>query len=302
MAPRKKTSPASRKQGISLNGFLVNPVSLMIVVALAAIPLWNRFNQKLDIDGNQPVGASRLHLNEQPHWIFESVAETAARESRLVEITIGQSDSLERVAAALAVQPWIRSVQSIRKTAEGIFAEVTWRIPVGIVEFADETLVPVDDEAIVLEGNGLTADDTLKFWRISIPNPMTVGLATGRVWDDLRVRDAVSIANHWQGRNKALGLMRIVNRSYPTGDRLRLQPYELWTASGLVVFWGSAPGSELTGEATAEIKISALEQFALEKGSLESSGMRFIDVRDGTIRKADPKLADQSTDFIRTLK
>ncbi len=302
MAPRKKAASSSRKTGISLTGMLVNPVSLMVVVALAAIPFWNKYHRELDVEGYQRISVSRLFLNEQPHWIPGNIAETAVRESRLDEVTVEQADSVDRVAAALAVQPWIRSVQSIRKSAGGIFAEVIYRIPVCIVEFADETLVPVDEEAIVLEGIGLTPDDTLRFWRISIPNPTTVGLATGRLWDDLRIRDAVSIANHWRGRNEAVGLMRIVNRSFPTGDRLRLQPYELWTASGVVVFWGSAPGKELQGEATAESKITALEHYVRENGSLELTGMRYIDVRDGTIRKADPELADQSADFVRTLK
>jgi hypothetical protein len=302
MAPRKKKVSPSRGFVFRALGWLLNPATLMVAVALAMIPLWNQYHRPLLVAGLTKVDPSRLHMNGQPHWIARSIPESAVRDSRLDEIDLERPDSIERVAAALAVQPWIRSIQSIRKTAEGFFIEVVYRKPVGIVEFADDSLIPVDDEAIVLEGDGFSPDDTLCFWRISVPDPVTIGLATGRIWDDLRIRGAVAIANHWQERNRAVGLMRIVNRSYPTGDRLRLQPYELWTASGIVVYWGSPPGKELHGEATAEQKTRALEAFVREKGTLETCGMRFIDVRDGRIRKAEAKFADQSADFVRQLK
>ncbi len=302
MAKRKKKTAAATPADLSLLQLLVNPVTLMMVVAIAAIPLWNRYQGQLDVPGGSPLSAEHLQLNERPPWIRTQVTETAIRDSRLNEITIRQPDSVDRVAAALAVQPWVKSVVDVRKTATGIFANVQWRQPLAIVEFADNLVIPVDNEAVVLEGDGLNASDTGELWRISVPQPLTTGLASGRVWADMRIQDAIAIAAAWQSRNRSTGLMRVVNRSYPTGDRVRLQPYELWTAGGAIVFWGNPPGHEVSGEASAEAKIAAVQRYIEENGSLDASRPLMLDVRDGTARQADATLAEQPTDFIKMLK
>ncbi len=302
MANRRKRKATSALADLSLLQLLINPVSLMIVVAIATIPLWNRYHDRLDINGRQFLTADHVHLNERPPWIRTSVRESAIRDSRLNEIALEQPNSLELVAAALAVQPWVKSVQNVRKTAAGVFANVIWRQPVAIVEFANDLVIPIDQEAVVLEGDGLRGEDTVDLWRISVPEPLTSGLASGRTWEDMRIQDAAAIAVAWQSRHREPGLMRVVNRSYPTGDRVRLQPYELWTAGGAIVYWGSPPGHELTGEATAEQKIAAVEEYVRKHGALDQADNLVLDVRDGTARLADSTLAELPVDFIKLLK
>ncbi len=302
MPTRSKTGSRDKEKNTRWVVLLFNPATLVALVAFLAIVLWNRFETKIEPVVHRTIDSNRLKLTDQPPWISVNLVEAVIHENHLGDIRLGQQDCLERIAAALKVQPWIRSVVSIRKTAEAVFADVLFREPVGLVEFHDNTLVPVDEDAIVLEGGALAPEQASRYWRISIREPRTDGLGTGLKWNDLRISDAVAIARAWNGRQSSVGLMRIVNSGYPTGDRLRLQAFELWTAGGFVVCWGSAPGHELQGEADAETKIRALLEFVRAKGPLEKSGFTSIDVRDGTIRQYDAKLAGQNADFIMNLK
>jgi hypothetical protein len=297
-----KSKSGSRDKKTNRVAWLFNPATMIALVAFLAIPLWNRFEPKIDPVVNRRIDSSRLKLTGQPPWISGNIVEAVIHENHLSDVRLGQPDCLERIAAALRVQPWIRSVVSIRKTAEAVLAEVLFREPVGLVEFHDNTLVPVDEEATVLEGGALVPGHAAKYWRISVREPRTEGLGTGLRWNDLRISDAVAIARAWGGRQHTIGLMRIVNSGFPTGDRLRLQPFELWTASGFVICWGSAPGHELQGEADAETRIRALLKFVQEKGPLEKCGLTSIDIRDGTVRPYEAKLAGENADFIMNLK
>ncbi len=302
MKRTKRTAASRRRVDLSLLDLVVNPVSLMIGVTMLAIPLWNHQRENINNSGELRLSAEILHLNPSPEWVRLPVCQRVIEESRLNEIALDDPKCLETVAAALATQSWIKSVNRLSKTPGGVRAKVSWREPVGTVEFADLQLVPIDESATVLEGEGLTSSDITNWWRISVPAPVTAGLATGRVWGDIRIQDAAAIAAAWEGEFRALGLARIVNRSEPTSDRARLQPYELWTARGTIVYWGSPPGKEKKGEAAAADKIEAVRSFVASNGPLDRGASVFLDVRDGVIRPADPKLAEQSSDFIKTLK
>ena len=296
--------PGRRKKpgNISLLQLAFNPATLMLIVTVAIAGLWNQLHPQLFPAGQATLSGDALQVSAPPPWIRTPVREVAIRDSRLNEVTLQQPDSVERVAAALAVQPWIKTIESIHKTSTGIRARVAWRKPVGIVEFSNDQLVPVDDESVVLEGEGLVMNDPLEYWRISVPGPLTNGLTSGRVWDDLRIQDAVRIVNFCEARQVDLGLIRVVNRSYPTADRIRLNPYELWTPGGTIVFWGNPPGHEAADEATAAEKFQALAEFVEDNGPLDSCPWPMLDVRQGTVRQAEPGLADASADFIHQLK
>lgn len=297
-----RTAAATRLTDLSLLDLVLNPVALMLVASLLAIPVWNRISGQAGYVGNSTVSEESLRIAEVPGWIRTSIAGKAIQQSRLNEVALGDPRCLELVASALATQSSIKSVDRLAKLPDGIEAIVTWRTPAGLVEFGDSQLVPVDETGTILDGDDLAAESLGNYLRISVPEPTADGLATGRVWNDLRIQDAALIACCGKNRFSELGLTRIVNRGKATSDRVRIQPYELWTARGTIVYWGSPPGQEKTGEASAASKIEAIEQFVRDNGPLDQSGSAFFDVRDGVLLAADPKLAEQTTDFIRLLK
>ncbi|MCP4889872.1 MAG: hypothetical protein GY904_25105 [Planctomycetaceae bacterium] len=132
-----------------------------------------------------------------------------------------------------------------------------------------------------------------------MPTPITNGLLAGYPWDDVRVSDSVLIANAWNGKQTETGLMRIVNRSAPTRDRLRLQAYELWTLNGTIIIWGNSPGHEVKGEASAEQKIEAILTYVEQRGSLEKLEKGIYDVRGGTLVRSSAQLALEDAGFVR---
>lgn len=298
MARRKKRGWLERFADISIVSLVFNPVTLMIGVSVLAIVLWNQYHAQLELSVNRAITRDVLHLSPPPEWIKTDISRVAIQDSRLSEIRLGEPHAVERVAASIAVQPWVKSVERVRKTTTGIHVEVLYRQPVAIVEIGKDQLVPVDDEGVVLDGRDFASGNLQEYWRVYLPRPITNGLATGRVWDDIRVTDSVLIANAWQGRQAEAGLFHIVNRSQPTRDRIRLDFYELWTKRGVIVIWGNPPGHEVAGEASAAEKIEAIRRFVQENGPLDAQSNRLFDVRTGRLLQSNTKLASDDVDFV----
>ena len=79
--------------------------------------------------------------------------------------------------------------------------------------------------------------------------------------------------------------------------------YELWPDSGAQVVWGNAPGKELQGEADAEAKLRALEDFVLQYGALNQQSGKRVDVRTGVVVLAkDSKTAATAEDVFKKIK
>ena len=271
----------------------------MVLVSVISLVLWNRYHERLDLRVNQPITRDVLYVNQPPRWIKTDLPRIAIQDSRLSEIMLGESRAVEMVAASFAVQPWVRKVSQVRKTTSGIHVELQYRRPMALVEIGNDDLVPVDDEGVVLDGRDFVSPESVHdFWRIYMPKPQTNGLATGQAWDDIRVIDSIQIANVWHGRHVETGLFHIVNRSEPTRDRLRLKYYELWTLGGTIIIWGNPPGHEVSGEVSADAKITAILKFVSEHGPLDELDYRYFDVRGGVVVRSNSKLARQDVDFI----
>ena len=302
MARRKNQTWLDRIADISIISLLFNPVTLMIFVSIFATLLWNKYNSRLDLHVNSMITRDVLHLSEPPEWIKTDISKIAIQESRLSEIKLSEPSAVELVAASLAVQPWVKSVRQVQKTATGIFVDLQYRRPMAFVEIGQQQLVPVDDEGVVLDPRDFMDNHLVDYWRVYLPEPITNGLATGRRWDDIRVTDSVLIGNAWDGTHVDAGLMHIVNRSQRTRDRVRLSYYELWTrgksGAATIVIWGNPPGYEVNGEASATEKIAGIKQFIRDYGPLDAQQNRHYDVRTGKVVESKAKLAADGLDFI----
>ena len=298
MGRRRKKTLMDRIADFSIISFVVNPFTMIAFLFLLSTLAWDRYHDSISSPLTKPIDQRILTVNRPPAWIKTDVRKVAIQESRLPEIKLGEPRALEQVAASFAVQPWVKSVQKIRKSASGIHVEVLYRKPVALVEIGDDALFPVDDEGVLLDSRDFTGPDAeLDYWRVSMPAPITNGLLAGYLWDDMRVTDSVLIANAWNGNQIETGLMRIVNRSQPTRDRMRLQAYELWTLNGTIVIWGNPPGHEVEGEATAAEKIEAVRSFTVKNGPLNSLKRGVYDVRGGVFVPSNAHLASDDLGF-----
>ncbi|MDG1810069.1 MAG: hypothetical protein P8J91_03530 [Pirellulaceae bacterium] len=300
MARRRKKTWLDRISDFSIISLLINPVTMVICVFVLALVSWDRYQDQLETPLTQPIDQRTLFVNRPPSWIKTDVRKVAIQDSRLEEIQLGEPRALEMVAASFAVQPWVKSVNRIRKTSTGVHVNLQYRKPVALVEIGKNSLYPVDDECVLLDSRDFSGPDArLNYWRVSMPTPITNGLLAGYPWDDVRVSDSVLIANAWNGKQAETGLMRIVNRSAPTRDRLRLQAYELWTLNGTIIIWGNPPGHEVKGEASAEQKIEAVLTYVKKRGSLEKLEKGIYDVRGGTLVRSSAHLASEDAGFVR---
>lgn len=298
MGRRRKKNLLDRIADFSIISLIFNPFTMIAGVFFLSFLAWNRYHDSIASPLVKPIDQRILSVNRPPAWIKTDVRKVAIQESRLQEIKLGEPRALEQVAASFAVQPWVKSVKKIQKTAAGIHVDLLYRKPVALVEIGDDALFPVDDEGVLLDSRDFTGPNAeLNYWRVSMPSPITNGLLAGYLWDDMRVNDSVLIANAWNGNQTETGLMRIVNRSQPTRDRMRLQAYELWTLNGTIVIWGNPPGHEVSGEATAAEKIEAIRSYAVKNGPLNKMKRGVYDVRGGVFVPSNAHLASEDLGF-----
>lgn len=298
MGRRRKKTLLDRIADFSIISLVFNPFTMIAGAFFLSILAWDRHHDSIASPLEKPIDQHILSVNRPPAWIKTDVRKVAIQESRLEEIKLGEPRALEQVAASFAVQPWVKSVKKIRKSASGIHVDLLYRKPVALVEIGDDGLFPVDDEGVLLDSRDFTGPNVeLNYWRVSMPAPITNGLLAGYLWDDMRVADSVLIANAWNGNQAETGLMRIVNRSQPTRDRMRLQAYELWTLNGTIVIWGNPPGQEVKGEATAAEKIEAIRSYTVKNGPLNEMKRGVYDVRGGVLVKSNAHLASEDIGF-----
>src|SRR5690606_37979901 len=114
-------------------------------------------------------------------------------------------------------------------------------------------LLPVDSEGTVLPSEGFSAKAAGKFPRISADDSPPAG-AAGMPWGDRRITGAARLAAVLFADWEHYDLHRIIapKKERPHGESPRTKPvYELTTRGGTRIVWGSAPGEEVSTEATA---------------------------------------------------
>jgi len=217
----------------------------------------------------------------------------------LLEVPAGQAapnimdtDVVSRTAATLQSVGWIANVNQVRKSAEGLDIDVRYRIPVGIVELNHTTVpgwdrnktaqvMPVDSSGTVMPADIVQHVEPP---RISVFNPQSLNLLRPwTVWRDPRVVDAAAIMNQIGLRAQQLGVYRVMTMRSSRQMSASQIPFELWPEHGTKVIWGNAPGKEVAGEASAEVKLDALVRFVSQHGSIEHMPDRRVDLRSGKV-------------------
>ncbi len=269
----------------------MHPLVLMVIVAagivISGAVAWNKFRDEVVARDQFAVTLERIVVPPTPGGIPEDWLHTAFQDSQLAELSLLDVDATDKVVAMLAGQPWIRGVRRIEKLRDRFVADIEYREAIAMVEIGEGRLVPIDGEAVILDGQFFSPEQATNCMRISVPLPPGSPAIIGQPWPDARIVGCARIAEllrtHWQ----RVGLLRVVNRESPRVAKHRLEvigSFELFTRNDVPILWGSAPGFEKPGEASAEQKLAALLKFTEDMGSFERIPIGYsLDIRSGTV-------------------
>lgn len=287
--PRKKS-----REHTTIWTFLLHPaVWFMVATGLliyVATSQWQQHRSHLLVDSHYAIDKSNIRVNPPaPDWLDRPL------KSVVNELGNSQSSLLDPYIVPdthdyLANLPWIRNVNLVEKSLQGIDIELQYRQPVAFVELDRHTAVPVDQDGKIFDRKLLNETQfrvmRQNLMRISLRrlNRRSNAIVPWQTWPDARVPLATQLCNYLQPVGKDLELFRVV--SYDLPDPNSAPRLQVWTRDGTVVIWGSAPGIELAGEASAQEKILAIRKFVADNGPLSKFNRRNaldIDVTTGEI-------------------
>lgn len=228
------------------------------------------------------VTKERISFTAPPEWIAEGVLQQVADVlfADKKSFDVRDRDLTKNITAAIeaAENPWVKSVDRVVKYyPTKVLVDIQYRRPVAMVEVkmkiedADWGLIPVDADGVILPGRG---NDYLETNRKHFPRINLGGVAPegtkkpGHEWGDTRIAEAARIADSLGGVWTRLGFHRIVASASEEGRNV----YELHTAEGAHLIWGSAPGAERPHENSAAQKVGmllALQQTQIAAGEID---------------------------------
>lgn len=272
--PARAPSGAVRFARVLLRPQNRGPV-LALVVAIGAIvglvAAWNRWGEPSTKSGDYVVTAEKIALTPPPDWVHADVKAEVVRAASLSQLDLRDRKLVEQVAQAFAMHAWIAKVERVEKQFPArVKVDVVWRRPVAAVEIVTAGkpgLLFVDEQGVLLSSADFAENQAQNFLRIAGGERTPAG-GYGQPWGDEQIVGAARIAAVWGERFKEAGLYRIVGAKASGGSIM----YELLTAGGVRIVWGSAPGSEASSEAGAEQKIQTLLDHIADKGPLDRTG------------------------------
>ena len=264
----------------------------LLVLALfiaASFYAYKKFGLEIAGRSDQQVSLENVVLvPEQPEWVKSSLKEQIIGQYELDKLLLDDEELVEQFAAAFELDSHVEEVVRIEKRVNRIRVEVTYRVPVAMVEVkVDEQRVvfPVDRSAVVMQTNDFDEADLGEFLRLVSDYSKPKG-NSGTPWGDPIITAGAAIANSlndiaW----KAMGLYRIYSIAENDGSN-RLYYVNLKNDENIRVLWGNAPGEEVSSEASVAEKVTNLEAFFKENSTLSvSSETAEIDLRskDGVV-------------------
>ena len=250
----------------------------------AAINVWEtRRNHLVDVQ-KFDLGAQQITITNQPTWMAKDLRNVILDEIQSPANLLNEH-LVANTARVLEENPWIESVQRVEKGATGLRIDLSYRIPVAVVDFhqSDRRQIPVDRLAVVMDQKITQSAGMDGLMHISVPRPEKTQPETWQVWNDARVQEAAKICAFLNQEAASLELFRVVNYGQRASTAGAQKPYEVWTKNGVKIVWGAAPGQEPAGEASAAEKLQAIQQFVVKEGPLTKMDRRKkIDIQTGT--------------------
>ncbi len=336
MARRKDDILDRLLDGFSLRGIALHPATLFVIATMimigGAIFLWERHQAKIVNLEEFRLTEDKIQLTTPPIWSSDNLKQMVISgisnpgvnvshpvNSRTGSASILDTELVDRTANVMKKVGYVERVKSVHKSKSGLEIDVVYREPIALVELSQYTfpyewpkkylgkdiLLPVDRFGVVMPeslGTGLELPRILVVYPVASPDQFEK-LVTWDNWPDERIIDAAAISALFENSANAIGLARVMTPRKPDQQGVSQISYELWPDSGAQVVWGNAPGKELQGEADAEAKLRALEDFVLQYGALNQQSGKRVDVRTGVVVLAkDAKTAATAEDVFKKIK
>ena len=316
--------------GFSLRGIALHPATLLVVATMimigGAIFLWERHQAKIVNLEEFRLTEEKIQLTTPPVWASDNLKQLVisgsnANDQQPVDNNASLLDTqlVARTADLMKSVGYVERVKRIHKSKTGLEIDIIYREPIALVELSQHTfpyewpqkfhgkdiLLPVDRLGVVMPeslGEGLELPRIMVVYPVAAPSKFE-NLVTWADWPDDRIKDAAAISALFGKSADTIGLARVMTRRKPDQQGVGQISYELWPDSGAQVIWGNAPGKEIEGEAKAQAKFSALEEFVLKYGALDRQNAKRVDVRTGVVVLAkDAKTAASAEDVFANLK
>ncbi|HCP85502.1 MAG TPA: hypothetical protein DIT88_13955, partial [Planctomycetaceae bacterium] len=145
----------------------------LLVLALfiaASFYAYKKFGLEIAGRSDQQVSLENVVLvPEQPEWVKSSLKEQIIGQYELDKLLLDDEELVEQFAAAFELDSHVEEVVRIEKRVNHIRVEVTYRVPVAMVEVkVDEQrfVFPVDRSAVVMQTNDFDEADLGEFLRL----------------------------------------------------------------------------------------------------------------------------------------
>lgn len=228
---------------------------------------------------------ARIQVSNPNRWVPRSFVQHLIDADQLpAHVSLLQPGLAERIGRALAADPWVRQVVSVRVTRSSVAADLEYRIPVLMVE-SRSGKYPVDRDSALLPPLDFGVSDLQRFPLLKNVRTPPAGPA-GTPWGDPVVLGAARLAEvlapggdlsvYWD--HFQLAAIEAPERTATT-IQLEDLSYELVTRGRSRILWGRAPGADDL-EPTVPQKLARLADYLATHGTFESHGRPTrIDIR-----------------------
>ena len=306
----------------ALTRYYTNPLVLIIVITLGGLALgghfWSSYRARLQADADQRVRWDQVELTATPDWLPSEWAEWHRAEFEKQSLSLWQSDLVETVAATFTADPWVAEVQEVRKSPGRLSVQVRYGEPL-LVELPEQRVLPIDPAGRVVDVQKFPLRWSDRFIRVAVPEVQLRSLEADKLWPDERVLRAAELARtlvsvrepanmagiyaYWTPAHLAETALETAggprggdeatgggSEETSATDRRGAVELRVWTEGRNELIWGSAPGREAVGEASAEQKIRGLQDFLKQHGPIDTWAElpnqqgNVLDLRGGQVR------------------
>ena len=239
--------------------------------------------------------AANITLTPRPQWVPPEIIDQVYQGSQLQRLSLLDREASSTVAAAFANHPWIARVLRVQKMAGAqIKVDVEYRRPFAWVHherraspeelsalpsggspaagaigrdgaaIVDEFYI-VDQNGVNLPRDGFVWEDVGRYFQIYCPDVAPPSGNVGSSYNDPRVLKALQVAAYLEPLRVPLDLERInVHTAAPAAGADIV--FEVQLRDGRRINWGHAPGEEVSGESSADVKRRQLERQLVQAG------------------------------------
>lgn len=267
---------------------VLTAIGLLSVLGFGFSALWNAVGPSIARDPRYQVTPDTVTITAPPSWVRDDIVREVFKSHQLASqlSILDSAEQLEKpLSAALANNPWIRSIESIEKSPPNLIKiEVSYRIPLAAVRLGPNSLVPIDAEAARLPSRDLSVDRLRWMPRIEMRELQTRPPEEGEIWAEPRIAGSAAIIAAFGPAWSELDLFALTADAEPdVRAGRRFWNYKLRSTGDTTILWGAAPGAGPPDEADFAVKLERLKRFVSQHGRLNSvtQSPALLDVRDG---------------------